>query len=338
MKKILSLIITLLVMVNLQSMASDVDVLATMNSRSSAPDRVWVGTFQLVWNDLIDKIVHTVIRFREGTPPVAKELNERTFSAEDLSGKSYYKTTERITKNTKQNIEKAIAKKFNEKSDLLDKLDLTPAKNRFLIYAMLKKDFEFTNEYDKLGSAPFGQNMTAEYFGIDNYTDKSVKEGVKVLFYNGTNDYAVMLTTKDNDEVYLYKNGANKPFNYLYKDMLQKTKMYKGNNRMASVDEFKAPNIKFFAEKSFDEVTNKRIMGTHYVIQQALETVKFNMDNKGVQLKSEAAMTVMLTSAGPMQEIPRRFYFDDTFVLFLQEKGKSNPYFALRVCDITKFQ
>ena len=49
---------------------------------------------------------------------------------------------------------------------------------------------------------------------------------INVLFYNSPQDYAVMLTTKDNDEVYLYKNGANKPFNYLYMDMNQKTSIY----------------------------------------------------------------------------------------------------------------
>lgn len=338
MKKILSLMITLLIIANLQTFASDIDVLATMNSRSASPDRVWVGTFQLAWNDLMDKIIHTVIRFREGNPAIIRELNEQTFTTDDISSKYYYKTAGKITKKTRRNIEKAISKKFSETSDLLDELDLTPAKNRFLIYAMLKKDFEFTNEYDKLGVAPFGKNMTAEYFGIDNHTDEAVKNGVKVLFYNSPQDYAVMLTTKDNDEVYLYKSSANKPFNYLYQDMNQKTELYQGNKSLTKVDELKVPNIKFFVEKSFDEVTDKRIMGTNYVIQQALETIRFNMDNTGVQLKSEAAMTVMLTSAGPMQEVPRHFYFNDTFVIFLQQKEKTTPYFALRVNDITKFQ
>ena len=40
-----------------------------------------------------------------------------------------------------------------------------------------------------------------------------------------------------------------------------------------------------------------------------------------------------LTSVGRPPQI-RRFYFDDTFVLFLIEKDKSVPYFALRVDDV----
>ena len=80
-------------------------------------------------------------------------------------------------------------------------------------------------------------------------------------------------------------------------------------------------------------------MGTNLVINQAVETIKFDMNNKGVKLKSEAAMTVMTTSLLPPEElVPRLFYFDDTFVIFLKEKEKCSPYFALRVNDITKFQ
>ena len=70
-----------------------------------------------------------------------------------------------------------------------------------------------------------------------------------------------------------------------------------------------------------------------------METIKFEMDNSGVQLKSEAAMAIATCSLLPPEElIPRHFYYDDTFVIFLKEKGKNKPYFALRVHDISKFQ
>ena len=105
------------------------------------------------------------------------------------------------------------------------------------------------------------------------------------------------------------------------------------------VDELKVPNISLFEEKVFEELANKRIMGTNLVINQALETIQFDMNNKGVKLKSEAAMTIMTTSLNPSERpSPRLFYFDDTFVIFLKEKEKTKPYFALRVCNISKFQ
>ena len=339
MKKLFGLLIALTISANLLVSASSIEVLPTLYSKTNAQDRVWVGTFQLVWNDFMDKIVHNPIRFREGTPILVNELNQQSFTMEDISDKSYYKYAGKVGKKTKKQISKAIKKKFKETSDLLDKLELTPRGDMYLVYAMLCKNFEFVNEFDKLEHSLFGQNSVANYFGIDKNSDNSLGNGVRVLFYNNSDDYAVALLTKDNEEVYLYKNSSNKPFNFLWKDLEKKMLTFNGNQRFMSIDELKVPNIDFFEEKNFEELTKRRIMGTNLVINQAMETIKFSMDNKGVKLKSEGALTAVTTSLLPPEElVPRMFYFDDTFVIFLKESDKSKPYFALRVNDITKFQ
>lgn len=337
MKKFFSFLLALFMSASLAVFAEGIEVQPTMQTRTNAQDRVWVGTFQLVWNDFIDKIVHNPIRFREGTPIFVKELNKQSFTVDDISENSFYKMAGKVTKKTKKKISKAIMKKFGETSDLLDKLELVPGRNMLIIYAMLKKDFEFTQEFDILGESDFGQTQTAQYFGINKTSDNSLGEGVEVLFYNSPDDCAVMLATNNKDEVYLYKNPSNKAFTQLYSDMKKKSKAYEGEKTFTDIDELKVPNLKFFEEKSFDELTGKRVMGTNYVINQAMETIRFDMNNKGVYLKSEAAMTVMKTSLLP-DLTPRYFNFDDTFVLFLKEKGKKRPYFALRVNDISKFQ
>lgn len=334
MKKLfLSIVMTLLLFS--PAFASNIKVLPTMQSKTNVQDRVWVGTFQIVWNDFMDKIAHTIIKFPDGTPVMVNELNKQEFSVDELNDKSYYKYVGKVQKNTKKIIAKAIKKKFNEKSDILDQLDMTPAHDKYLVYAMLKKDFQFTHAFDKLGKSAF-RDTQAEYFGIKNSTNDNVRKEVNVLFYNNPSDFAVVLNTKDNDEVYLYKNPTSNTFNYVYADMLKKKSAYKGDTIFTEDDVLKVPNLKFFEEKVFSELTGKRVKGTNLVIDQALETVKFNMDYKGVQLKSEAAMSVRMTALRPND--PRYFNFDDTFFLFLKEKGKNKPYFALRVHDISKFQ
>lgn len=324
-----------LLFLNSQAFASNIEVLPTMQSKTNVQDRVWVGTFQIVWNDLMDKIVRDQIRFPDGTPSYVYELNKQRFTTNDISDKSFYRYCGRITKNTKKTIEKALKKKFNEKSDIIDCLNLIPDSKRLLVYAMLKKDFKFLNAFDRLGIAPF-RDTQAEYFGINNSSKGELGEGIRVLFYNSKNDFAVALKTQANEEVFLYKTPNTKPFNFIYADMLKKENSYEGNKEFEKGDLLKVPNLKFSEEKSFDELSGKRIKGTEIVIDSALETVKFEMDNEGVKLKSEAAITMMM-SALPMNE-PRRFYLDDTFVLFLKEVGKETPYFALRVYDIEKFQ
>ena len=338
MKKLVTLLLSLVILSSASVFAAGIEVLPTMQSRTNAQDRVWVGTFQLVWNEFMDKVVHLPIRFPDGTPVMVQELNKQAFTAENLSENSYYKMAGKITKRTKKQIEKAIKKKFDETSDILDQIDWTPKEDKLIVYAMLKKDFEFTNEFEKLGKAPFGREQEAEYFGISK-GNTELAEGVEVLFYNSDKDFAVKLTTNGSDEVYLYKNPSNKAFNYIWQDMWKKKSYFNGIEKFKNNDELKVPDIKFSEEKIFDEITNKRIKGTNLVIDKAMETIKLNMNNKGVELKSEASMAISTTSLpSPEEMIPRLFYFDDTFVIFLKEVNKKKPYLALRVHDITKFQ
>ena len=70
-------------------------------------------------------------------------------------------------------------------------------------------------------------------------------------------------------------------------------------------------------------------------------SVRKILDEKGGEIKSEAAIDMIAgTSVGskPKEDEPRYFYVDDTFAIFLREKGKTKPYFAGRIDDITKFQ
>ena len=106
--------------------------------------------------------------------------------------------------------------------------------------------------------------------------------------------------------------------------MLKKQEQFSGSTKFSEEDELKVPNLKFFEEKTFEEIGGNRVKGTNIIIDKAIETVKFEMDNTGVKLKSEAAIIAKMTALLPAEE-SRHFYFDDTFVVFLKEKGKEKP-------------
>ena len=335
MKKILALFVVLISIMS-SSMAANIEVQPTMASKTVVQDRVWVGSFQLVWNDFINRILFNPVRFSDGSPEIVHELNKQEFTSEDISDKDYYKTICRVTKNTKKQIARAIRRKFGETSDLLSSLDLTPSNDKVLIYAMLKKEFEFKKAFEKLGTSNFGKKQKAEYFGIDKKCDDYTDAGIKVLFYNNPTDFALEIATKGNDVLYIYKNSSNKPFNYIYEEIGKKSKMYRGDRNFTVDDRLKIPNLKIFEEKEFTEISGHRIKGTNMIIDKAIETVAFDMNNKGGKLKSEAAMTIAKISLEHNEK--RCFYVNDTFVIFLKENNKKNPYFALRVNDISKFQ
>lgn len=328
-----------------------ITVVPTMQDKITA-DSSWCCTFQLVWNDMKNEIVGQDVVF---TPQeeMAENLNKEEFTEDMISSEYYYKKYGLKTLELKEEIENGIKEKFNQESDILDDFDWSKAAlydpnnpdiKRYFLYTMLYRKFEFFNEFDKLDNADFGEYKDVEYFGIDSSTDNDVGDQIDVLYYNSEDDFAIIVNTKTNDEVIFCKNPKGETFKQIYDNMINEANNYSGDKSFADIDEFKAPNLTFNIKKEYTEFEQKvfyTINGEEKYIDKALQTIELSLDKSGGEIKSEAAIDMVDTTAliDPQEEFkPRYFYVDDTFAIFLREKGEDVPYFAARVDDINKFQ
>ena len=312
---------------------NSIEVLPTMNTQSTAQNRIWVGTFQLVWNELTDKIVKAPVKFLDFDSQMANNLNQKQFKKSNLNEKSYYVKSGIVSPALKAEIEKNIKSKFHETSDILKMFDFTYNPEKIFVYAMLKKDFRFTNAFDKLATGNFGNSQEkVKYFGINDNSNPKLYKNVNVLFYNDDNDFAVKLYTKGKDEVLLYRTNDDKTFDKYYAELNDKTAKYSGDKNFVKNDTLTIPDIKLYQETSFNELEGHQIVGTNMQIDKTIETVDFRMNNKGVKLKSEAAIMLRCMSLAPREG--RDFTFNNNFVLFLIEKNQNTPYYAMKVSDV----
>lgn len=297
---------------------------------STVQNQLWCVTFQLVWNELSEKFVKGPVNFVGGNPQLADDLNKKLYTSEILSENSYYTTFGKVSKKLKKQIEKNIKKKFNEKSDILDMINWND-KGSYLFYSILKKNFTFFVPFDRLTEASFnGSDSKVNYFGIKENTKNKVRDNVTVLFYNSPDEYAVKLNTKQNESVILYRYQTEDTFENYFKYVLANAT----NDKFSKKDILLIPDINVDKTISYDELCGRKIIGTNYLISQALQTIQFKLDNKGGSLKSEAAISIMETALRPVEETPRYFMFDKPFVLFLIEEGKEKPYYAMKVDNI----
>ena len=315
---------------------------------------IWCGTFQLIWNDLKNDLAKQDIVFNPQLK-VVENLNKETFTTKELSEASYYKKIGTPSLKLKEEIEKAIKDKFNETSDILDDFDW---ENRdpldYFLYLMLKKEFQFEKAFEELENGKFRDYDNVKYFGIKSDETGELKQQVDVLYYKSKDDFAVKLRTKQEDEVILCKNPEGKTFGEIYNNILDKTevKVYNMPNNQDNYEAIKVygelkegellkvPNIKLKEKNEITEIEDKKFLfsnGEVYSIEKALQTIEFELDRTGGKIKSEAGMMVKNESVAIMDEI-REFSIDDTFAIFLIEKGKDKPYFAGKINDITKFQ
>ncbi len=304
-------------------------------------DSIWCGTFQLIWNDLKNDLAKQDIVF-DPQLDVVENLNKETFKVEDLSEQYFYKKIGNPTYELKNEIEKAIKSKFNEKSDILEDFYWSEKNEEdYFLYVMLKKQFEFEKAFEEMENGEFGETGAASYFGIKESSDSDeLRNQASVLYYNSKEDFAIVLKTKGEDEVIICKNPSGTNFNEIYKNIEKQTESYEGATILEKGELLKVPNIKLKEKTEFKEIQEKPFNfanGASYFISKAIQTIEFELDKTGGKIKSEAGMMIN-KSAARIPEKLREFVVDDTFAIFLKEEGKETPYFAGKIDDITKFQ
>lgn len=319
-------------------------------------DSTWTPTFQLIWNDLKNKYVKQDIKW-DGQPSIVDSLNKESFKENMISDSYLYKISDYKTLDLKKKIENDIKKKFNQTSDVLDDLDWSdegldhgPEFNprRILLYSMLYREFEYNNPLDELQNAYFKDVKNVRYFGINEESDSKLYSQIEVLYYDSDNsdnrEYIIKINTKNNDELYLVYKPEGSTFNDIWKNIGEKSKQYKGNKNFTSDDYLMIPYLKFFIKRNYNELCGHDFFDKtgdiKFTIEKAIQTVKLELDNKGGKVKSESVIDIKsyTTSVDPNKNEKRYFNYNDTFALFIKEKGKDIPYFAARIDDINKYQ
>ena len=314
-----------------QNIKEKAEMTPTYTSKISSIDtnKVWVGTFNLVWNDFMNDVIGDKIEFEDGYSALADELNKQTFTVEQLNKNSYFKIHGKENLTLKNQIEQGIKQKFNETSSIIDKCDWEKGEG-YVLYAMLKKEFNFLEKFPTLNENTFGDSKEkVKYFGIEPDTEQVASKNIEILFYNSKEDFAIKLKTKEGEEVYLYRTtGENKSFEENYKEMQVKQSKYNGEKTWNKNDILNIPFIKVKDEINYDELCGRYIKNTDWYIAQALQTIDFELNNYGGSVKSEVLIEAFKSA---LLEKGREFIFNDDFILFLKEEDKTKPYFALKV-------
>ena len=128
----------------------------TQGLSNTNESNIWIGTFNLVWNDFMNEVIHGNIEFEDGESKLADELNKQSFTVNDLNKDSYVKIHGLKTPILKEKIKKDIKDRFNEKSEIINQIDFdSTSEYEYILYAMLKKEFNYPVKFDILKSRSF---------------------------------------------------------------------------------------------------------------------------------------------------------------------------------------
>ena len=272
-------------------------------------NNLWVGTLDLAWKDLEDKIGLNKIELEGEMPQIANDLNESTFSKEMLNPNDY-----------KINVERTVT-------------------NGYKIDATLNKELNFLESFDNFNDYKWTFGNSEEYikyFGINNASPEKMNKNVEILFYNKlnngsllSNDMAIKLKTKEGDEIILYRTDDKKSFDEYYEDIKTKSKNYKGRTEFTKDDELRIPYVKVNGMINYNELYEKKIKNSNGLyIYDVIQNVNFYLNERGCNLSSKATMVTEYMGIG---QDTKYCYFQDTFIVFMKEANSDKPYFALKV-------
>lgn len=273
-------------------------------------NNLWIGTLDLAWKELENKIEKNTIELENENLPIVEELNNSTFTKEMLDENDY-----------KINVERTVT-------------------NGYKIEATLNKELNFLEGFDNFndyGHNTFGNGEEyIKYFGINNASSEKMNKNIEILFYNPkssqnlqSDDFAIKLKTKEGDEIILYRTNDQKTFAQYYNDIQNKSKEYTGTKEFRKQDELLIPYVRVNGMIAYNDLYGKKIKDTGGLyFTDVVQNVNFYLNEKGCNLNSKSTM---VTEYMGISEDTKYCFFKDQFIIFMQEKNSENPYFALKV-------
>jgi len=286
--------------------------------------------FQLAWNDLKENMIKEDIRLRD-EPLCVDHLNKALSSKEDISENDCVAMAGFGKDRIIEKINSALKEKFgNEAPQILEKLK----PKDIMVYAYLYKNLKFKYVFEPLESPiefeSNGQINHVRAFGIRRFSGTQEHENlakqVSVIDYRDDDDFIIILTSESfEDEIILAKIT---PASTLLKTIQAVERRINEAEpiEMRNRDTLQIPKFNFDITHSYNELIGKFFRNRdfeEYFITEALQNIRFRLDEKGALLKSEARIR-----GKPISPRPKFLIFDKPFLLLMKEKNGTHPYFA----------
>jgi hypothetical protein len=301
---------------------------------------IWCGTLQLAWNQAI-KLVGEKLQFTT-QPPVVDLLNREDFTRADLDPGSYVAIADFERNHVEDKIRAALDQVFHGAAspELIPPVPPHPGPYDFVAYAYLFKDLQFPQVFEDNAPLNFGPSDTAvKSFGFlenKNKLKPGVFAQVKIYDYQGPDDFIISLKTRDpQDQLILAKVTPGETLDGTIAAVLSRIKQGKmavAQNR----DTLSIPKLNIDLSKNFKDLEGLNLKPgpntpvKNLVTSEVKQLVRFQLNEKGAVLKSEAVITMRALAIARPLDI-HEMIFDKPFLILMKQAGAPQPYFAMWV-------
>ncbi len=303
---------------------------------------LWCGSFQLAWNEAC-VLVGEDLHFRD-EPAMVKILNKKSFTKKDIADNSYVALAGFVKDGIHARIETELIHKFHGQARprLIPSPALTPRPQDIVAYAYLFKNLEFSIPFERIAAPLRFAGRETPCFGIGKQPKRghaAMRKQLDILDYQNANDFIIALKTKsEQDQLILAKTEPAATLAETIKGVRERVR-----NAAPIVplpgDVLKIPKLNFDITREYGELIRKKLLvhnpaiAPDLIVVSALQNTRFQFDEKGVRLRSEAHIAFGCSRRAEPPPPEHMMVFDKPFLIMLQQRGAKAPYFALWVAN-----
>lgn len=301
---------------------------------------LWCGTFQLAWNEACS-LVGEDLHF-DNEPAMVEILNRRSFTAQDIDTESYVAVAGFVKDAVHDQIAQELQNKFRGQAvpRYIPPKHLTPRPQDIVAYSYLFKSLEFRAPFERIEKPITFERATVPCFGIGaEWKEKHAEmlEQFVILDYQDRYDFVIEFkTNSEGDRLILAKMQPEATLDATVR-AVQKRAANPEPMQPQVGDVLKVPKLNFDVTRRYAELEGKKLVASNPKIASdlrvlsALQNVRFQFDEKGVQLRSESHVAFGCAAPPPPPPGNRTMIFDSHFLIMLQRTEADVPYFALWV-------
>jgi hypothetical protein len=299
---------------------------------------LWCGTFQLAWNSACE-LAGGDLHFDRDHPMVAA-LNQHAFTSNSLDIASYVSgagfVRDHIHESLRAEVDGKFHGAFNPRG--IPPASLTPRPQDFIAYACLYKLLTFPVPFERLDESLVFGGVKVRAFGLGREykaSHDSMYPQMLIYDYQSEDDFVLELKTKqEGDRIFLAKTSPGRMLSDTVAKVRERIAQKPGEAAIRN-DIFIVPRINFEITREYAELENRLLIpaatniAKDLLLLGAVQQTRFEMNEKGVELRSEANMA--FGCAKPARATNHRMIFDKPFLILMERAGAPMPYFALWV-------
>lgn len=290
---------------------------------------LWCATFQMAW-DSASRHFGVPLRLQPASK-LADSLNRAPFNRQWIDAGSVFHAAGSVGDGILEQIDQGARAKGAPARLLGDLRGISKAED-LVFYALLSKDLEFEKPFAKLGKWKVGRR-SVPWFG---FTPEQLDTGhllqqVGVHHYAARNDFVIELRCKQaGDQLLLAKLPEHTATPAAVSRAVLK-RLLADPPSAEEADLLAVPNIVADENVSYPELEGRTVTGSDRFVRGAMQTIDFRMDEKGVKLRSEAAISFGCSAHHRVE--PRLMILDPPFAILMKRENAPQPYFVAWIAN-----